>query len=106
MLTLHLDTPEAWLVEITEAARDMANIRLSELGDRSTLAANYELASVLIAGACEDLSSPEPPNGLQLLLMSEADAHVTDTLVMSKLGYFQLKATPGVWQIVGARAFD
>jgi UDP-glucose:glycoprotein glucosyltransferase len=53
----------------------------------------------LITGACEDITSRDPPNGLQLHLGTETDPHVTDTLVMSNLGYFQLKAAPGVWQI-------
>ena len=59
----------------------------------------YELTSLLITGSCEDMGSHDPPNGLQLLLGTETEAHVTDTLVMSNLGYFQLKAAPGVWQL-------
>lgn len=50
VLTLHVDAPEAWLLECTEAAYDMDNIRLAELGDRRTLSASYELASLLITG--------------------------------------------------------
>jgi len=99
VLTLHVDAPEAWLVGCTEAAYDMDNIRLSELGDRRTLSAHYELASLLITGSCEDVAARDPPNGLQLLLGTETDPHVTDTLVMSNLGYFQLKAGPGVWSL-------
>jgi UDP-glucose:glycoprotein glucosyltransferase len=54
---------------------------------------------VLITGSCEDVTSRDPPNGLQLLLGTSAQPHVTDTLVMSNLGYFQLKATPGAWTL-------
>ena len=100
VLTLHVDAPEAWLIEVTEAAYDMDNIRLSELGERRTLSARYELVSLLITGSCEDLAGREPPAGLQLLLgRSGAGSHETDTLVMSNLGYFQLKAAPGLWQL-------
>ncbi len=39
------------------------------------------------------------PRGVQLHLGSSRQAHVTDTLVMSNLGYFQLKASPGLWHL-------
>ena len=70
VLTLHVDAPEAWLIECTEAAYDMDNLRLTELGDRKTISAAYELAYILITGSCEDVGGREPPNGLQLLLGS------------------------------------
>ena len=38
-----------------------------------------------------------PPRGLQLHLGSPAQPHMVDTLVMSNLAYFQLKAAPGRW---------
>jgi len=98
VLTLHLDAPEAWLVQVTEAAYDMDNLRLTELGERRTLFARYDLVSILITGSCEDFTRREPPNGLQLLLgTSPSVPHITDTLVMSNLGYWQLKAMPGAW---------
>ena len=100
VLTLHVDAPEAWLIEVTEAAYDMDNIRLSELGERRALSARYELVSLLITGSCEEIAGREPPSGLQLLLgRSGASTHNTDTLVMSNLGYFQLKAMPGSWRL-------
>ena len=60
------------------------------------LAAPMRAKRVLITGACEDVSSNDPPSGLQLLLGTATQPHRTDTLVMSNLGYFQLKAAPGV----------
>ena len=39
------------------------------------------------------------PRGVQLWLGNEAAPHVRDTLVMSNLGYFQLKAQPGAWNL-------
>ena len=100
VLTLHLDAPDKWLVECVEAAYDMDNVRLSQMPDtQRTLTARYELTAILITGACEDVSSNDPPSGLQLLLGTATRPHITDTLVMSNLGYFQLKAAPGVWEI-------
>ena len=39
------------------------------------------------------------PRGLQLYLGTAQQPHQLDTLVMSNLGYFQLKAAPGVWDL-------
>jgi len=39
------------------------------------------------------------PRGVQLWLGTEATPHERDTLVMSNLGYFQLKAQPGAWNL-------
>lgn len=39
------------------------------------------------------------PRGVQLQLGTESQPAVVDTLVMSNLGYFQLKAAPGVWNL-------
>lgn len=39
------------------------------------------------------------PRGLQLQLAGGAGEVVGDTLVMSNLGYFQMKAYPGVFQL-------
>ena len=35
--TLTIDAPEAWLIEVIEAAYDMDNIKLTDLGERRTL---------------------------------------------------------------------
>ena len=39
------------------------------------------------------------PRGVQLWLGTESEPHARDTLVMSNLGYFQLKAQPGAWNL-------
>lgn len=39
------------------------------------------------------------PRGVQLHLGSAQQPHLQDTLVMSNLGYFQLKAAPGAWNL-------
>jgi len=41
VLTLHMDVPEAWLVEPVRAAHDLDNLRLSDLGGQTTLSAEF-----------------------------------------------------------------
>ncbi|CAN0465905.1 unnamed protein product, partial [Hapterophycus canaliculatus] len=75
---------------------------------------------------CYDVTAgaPSPPQGLQLVLRapsrsppaisssslssSSSSAVVADTVVMENLGYFQLQAAPGVWELALAegRASD
>lgn len=97
MLTLNVvDTPEPWLVETHSAASDLDNIRLLE-DTKSTLRAEYKLTSILIAGSCYESKTEQPPAGLSLVLDTSRLSHVTDTLVMANLGYWQLKAHVGGW---------
>jgi UDP-glucose:glycoprotein glucosyltransferase len=39
------------------------------------------------------------PRGVQLVLGTQTEPHVVDTIVMSNLGYFQLKAAPRAWTL-------
>lgn len=39
------------------------------------------------------------PRGLELQLGTSRQPGAVDTLVMSNMGYFQLKASPGLWQL-------
>jgi len=54
-----------------------------------------------VQGAMEHIicASQMTPRGVQLWLGTEAAPHERDTLVMSNLGYFQLKAQPGAWNL-------
>lgn len=69
---------------------------------------------------CYDVTSrpPSPPQGLQLVLRASsssshassiegkttaAAAVVADTVVMENLGYFQLQAGPGLWELALAK---
>jgi UDP-glucose:glycoprotein glucosyltransferase len=68
--------------------------------------ASFGLESILVTGMCVDWTALENgqedrvhPRGVQLRLGSKKDANMVDTLVMSNLGYFQLKANPGIWQL-------
>ena len=100
VLTLNMDVPEPWLVEATYAPYDLDNLRLADI-PQTTVYAEFELESLLLTGSCIDISNSArratATRGLQLHLGTPAAPHGVDTLVMSNLAYFQLKAAPGSW---------
>lgn len=122
-LTVRIDSPEPWNVQATLASQDIDSLRCdsSGCGDLSpegiqtdVTRVTYTLKNILIAGQCfEELRARQgqlsPPNGLQLTLMPtriggenaafNQSRIRSDTLVMQNLGYFQLQANPGVWQL-------
>lgn len=107
-LTFNLDVPEPWLVEAVQAPYDLDNLRLEQLGDSRSMHAVYELEALMLTGHCFDSKTREPPRGLQLALGSgrklgagekSLSPFMVDTIVMANLGYFQLKAAPGVWNL-------
>lgn len=57
----------------------------------------YELEYLLLEGHCFEANTGSPPRGLQITLGVESKPVMVDTIVMANLGYFQLKANPGVW---------
>ena len=100
-LTLGAHVPDAWLVRAVTAPYDLDNLRLEDLGAARGFGAELELESLLVTGHASEAGSRsgEPPRGVQLTLESAsaaAGAGVEGTIVMSNLGYFQLKAAPGV----------
>ncbi|CAL1385560.1 unnamed protein product [Linum trigynum] len=97
-LTLNLDVPEPWLVEPVIAVHDMDNILLENLGDTRTMQAVFELEAVVLTGHCSE-KDHESPRGLQLILGTKSMPHLVDTIVMANLGYWQMKASPGVWYL-------
>lgn len=106
-LTLGMDVPEGWLVEPIKAAHDLDNLRLEELSPGIRYAeAEFELEALMVAGMVVDAAAVGArnwdavhPRGVQLQLGTVADPEQVDTLVMSNLGYYQLKAAPGVWAL-------
>ncbi|KDD72268.1 hypothetical protein H632_c3603p0, partial [Helicosporidium sp. ATCC 50920] len=107
-LTLGLHVPELWLVGARSAAADLDNVIPAREAD---LEARFALEALLVTGSAVDLVALEAgprnstyPRGVQLELARSApladsqDSRV-DTLVMSNLGYFQLKALPGTWSL-------
>ena len=102
VLTLTVETPEPWLVGLKVAAYDVDNLKLDQLPASSRLLhIEYQLEHLLIQGQCFDNSQkpPGPPAGLQLQLSSPSLPYAGDTVVMQNLGYFQLKANPGLWSL-------
>ncbi|KAJ8252912.1 hypothetical protein GJAV_G00206940 [Gymnothorax javanicus] len=95
LLTLNMITPENWMVEAVRSSYDLDNIHLKEVSGSVT--AEYELEYLLLEGHCFDLSTGQPPRGLQFILGTRSELSAQDTIVMANLGYFQLKANPGAW---------
>merc|ERR1711879_230202 len=58
----------------------------------------FELEHVLLEGHCYSLEG-QPPSGLQITLGDDANDEKFDTIVMANLGYFQLKAEPGIYNL-------
>ncbi|XP_072850795.2 UDP-glucose:glycoprotein glucosyltransferase 2 [Pogona vitticeps] len=95
LLTLNMITPESWLVEAVNSSYDLDNIHLKDVD--GIISAEYELEYLLLEGHCFDVTSRQPPRGLQFTLGTRNDPVQVDTIVMANLGYFQLKANPGTW---------
>ncbi|KAJ8012704.1 hypothetical protein DPEC_G00045650 [Dallia pectoralis] len=95
LLTLNMITPESWMVEAVRSPYDLDNIHLQEV--KGVVMAEYELEHLLLEGHCFDLTTGQPPRGLQFTLGMSQDPLMQDTIVMANLGYFQLKANPGAW---------
>ncbi|XP_029471306.1 UDP-glucose:glycoprotein glucosyltransferase 1 isoform X2 [Rhinatrema bivittatum] len=95
LFTLNVITPESWMVESVRTPYDLDNIYLQEVD--SIVAAEYELEYLLLEGHCYDITTGQPPRGLQFTLGTSTNRVIVDTIVMANLGYFQLKANPGAW---------
>ncbi|KAG0309294.1 hypothetical protein BGZ98_003896 [Dissophora globulifera] len=103
LLTLGVDANPAWVVTSKVCTYDLDNLKLSSLtgSARATgVQAEFELQHILIEGFARDLTQKTPPKGAQFILGTKSQPHVADTLVMANMGYFQLKANPGVWDMV------
>lgn len=97
LLTLGMDVPPAWLVAAKESLHDLDNVKLSST--KSDVDATYELEHILIQGHSREGKKSSPPRGAQLVLGTEKDPHLTDTIVMANLGFFQFQANPGIYKI-------
>lgn len=98
LLTLNLATPENWLVESVKSPYDLDNIHIAQIPDQK-VHADFELEHLLLEGHCFDITTGSPPRGLQFVLGTQNHPAVFDTIVMANLGYFQLKASPGAWNL-------
>lgn len=96
LFTLGMSVPENWMVEPIDAVYDLDNIHLADVSS-NVVSAVFELEHLLVEGHCFEQSSGSPPRGLQFTLGTKTLPTMYDTIVMANLGYFQLKAMPGVW---------
>uniref|UniRef100_A0A336KG93 CSON010503 protein n=1 Tax=Culicoides sonorensis TaxID=179676 RepID=A0A336KG93_CULSO len=97
LLTQNLNVPENWLVEVVRSVYDLDNIKLADIN--GPVHSVYELEYLLLEGHCFDSTTGAPPRGLQFILNTKDNRKSVDTLVMANLGYFQLKANPGTWNL-------
>lgn len=63
------------------------------------VAAEYELEHLLLEGHCFDVSSGQPPRGLQFTLGTASDPVIMDTIVMANLvSYGGVSGSGLLWQ--------
>ncbi|QPG93890.1 hypothetical protein C2857_003376 [Epichloe festucae Fl1] len=96
LMTAGLDVPPAWLVAPKSSVHDLDNIKLNAV--KSDVEATYQLQHILIEGHSRE-STGSAPRGAQLVLATETQPLITDTIIMANLGYFQFKANPGLYNI-------
>ncbi|KAG0221762.1 UDP-glucose:glycoprotein glucosyltransferase 2, partial [Actinomortierella wolfii] len=102
LLTLGVDVMPSWVVTSKSCIHDMDNLKLASLSGTARaegVEADFELQHILVEGFARDITRRAPPKGAQFLLGTKTEPHVVDTLVMANMGYFQLKANPGVWEM-------
>lgn len=97
LLTLAMHVPSSWLVQAADSPWDLDNIRLDVA--KKGVHARFSLEYILVEGSCIEAETRQPTAGLQFQLGTAHQGPMFDTIVMSNLGYFQLKAVPGVWQL-------
>ncbi|KTG22024.1 hypothetical protein cypCar_00020062, partial [Cyprinus carpio] len=85
LLTLNMITPESWMVEAVRSPYDLDNIHLQEVN--GVVNAEYELEYLLLEGHCFDLSTGQPPRGLQFTLGMRQEPLMHDTIVMANLKF-------------------
>jgi len=99
LFTVGVHTPQAWLVTPIVSVHDLDNICLKSVDSSTGVNAIFELKNILIEGHAQDMRLRTPPRGVQLILGTKSYPSLVDTIVMANLGYFQLKANPGVWDL-------
>ena len=97
LLTLIMDTPQSWLIEATGSNHDLDNIHLAQADE--FVYGDFDLEHIIIEGHCSEHEASQPPRGLQFTLGTDSEPEKFDTIVMANLGYFQLKAYPGLFNL-------
>ncbi|ORY32220.1 UDP-glucose:Glyco protein glucosyltransferase-domain-containing protein [Naematelia encephala] len=96
IFTLGLDTPPSWIVSPKTSPYDLDNLVLSQF--QGPVHVLFTLKQLLIEGHGREANNA-PPRGLQLQLTKNGLEVAGDTQVMANLGYFQFRATPGVYDL-------
>lgn len=97
LLTVGMVVPPAWFVSPKVSVHDLDNIKLSSI--QANVEATYELEHILIEGHSRQTSGAGSPRGAQLVLSTESDVVMTDTIIMANMGFFQFQANPGLYSI-------
>lgn len=63
----------------------------------NVVAAEYELEYLLLEGHCYDITTGQPPRGLQFTLGTSANPVIVDTIVMANLVSIRLRAATKSW---------
>lgn len=90
-----METPSSWIVSPKDSSLDLDNLLIGKL--RQPTHVLFDLKQLVIDGHGREAGNA-PPRGLQLQLKNGDDI-VSDTQVMANVGYFQFKATPGLYQL-------
>lgn len=97
LLNLDLNVPGSWIALPESSIHDLDNIVLDKINE-PMLEAEYLLKNLLLQGHAVDVTTNTAPRGVALEL-GTVDTVTTDTSIMANLGYFQLKANPGLWSL-------
>ncbi|ORY79472.1 hypothetical protein BCR37DRAFT_394192 [Protomyces lactucae-debilis] len=95
LMVFTLEPWNSWVIAPVSAIEDLDNLHL---GDRS-IDAVFEVTHILVQGHAREANTTNPPRGAQLVLSSGDGVSQAETIIMANLGYFQLKAMPGSWQL-------
>lgn len=94
LLTMSIETNDGWMIEVKKAEYDLDNLLLETTS--KDVEAVFSLEHILVEGQAYSPNREESA-GLEIELDSGEKKY--DTIVMQNLGYFQLKAEPGVWNL-------
>ncbi|KAJ3135593.1 hypothetical protein HK100_002475 [Physocladia obscura] len=99
LLTLGLDVPRAWVVRAIDSIYDLDNLKLDN-AKTASVDSYFQLRNILVEGHAREIYASTPPRGVQFILGTSPEIpHAVDTITMTNLGYLQLKANPGIWQM-------
>jgi UDP-glucose:glycoprotein glucosyltransferase len=97
LLAMSLDLPAAWMTISTYSNADLDNIRPAKVPH---LQASFSLNHIVIEGQVTFQESGDVATGKIVQLYNKKSGLLEDeTSVMANFGYYQLKGTPGKWNL-------